>query len=155
MKRNKNLELQIELVPLSSWWGSFRNKIPRKKWDEIRKKIYSKYGYKCGICGAKGRLNCHEIWEFDDEKHVQKLIDFIPLCNRCHFVKHIGMAEILASEGRLSYERIVEHFMKINRCGRETFERHKREAFTKWSERSKYEWKIDLGKHANMIPQKA
>ena len=26
------------------------------------------------ICGAKGRLSAHEIWEYDEAYHIQKLI---------------------------------------------------------------------------------
>jgi predicted restriction endonuclease len=43
----------------------------RKEWDKLRKEVYAEYGHRCGICGAQGRLNCHERWSYDDETHVQ------------------------------------------------------------------------------------
>jgi len=147
----KELKLTIELVPSTSWYNNLRSVLPKSVWDKIRKKTYAKYGYRCGICGAKGRLNCHEIWEYDDQNHVQKLVGFIALCDLCHHVKHIGLASILASEGKLDYERVVEHFMKVNGCDRKTFERHRREAFDQWRERSRYDWNVDLGEYESLV----
>lgn len=31
------------------------------------------------------RLECHEVWEYDDDAYVQRLS---ALCSRCHLVKH-------------------------------------------------------------------
>jgi len=120
-------------------------------WDKLRKQIYAKYDNKCGICGAEERLNCHEIWEYDDQNHVQRLVGFIALCHLCHFVKHIGLAGVLASKGELDYKKVVEHFMKVNQCGISEFEKHKQNAFTQWAERSKHKWKIDLGEYQSLV----
>ncbi len=54
------------------------------------------------------------------------------LCEKCHLVKHFGMAGILASEGKINLEDLIKHFMKVNSCDRRTFEEHK------------YEWLIDI-----------
>ena len=83
---------------------------------------------------AEGRMNCHEIWEYDDKNHIQKLLGFIALCSMCHHVKHIGFAGILAREGKLNYEKVVEHFMTVNNCDRRTFEEHRKRAFLIWEE---------------------
>ena len=112
---------------------------------------YANYGYKCGICGAEGRLNCHEIWEYDDKKHIQKLSGFVALCDMCHHVKHIGLAGILASKGKLDYEKVVEHFMKVNNCDRDAFEKHREKAFEHWRKRSSHEWQVDLGEYEDII----
>jgi predicted restriction endonuclease len=74
------LKLTIELVPKTSWYSNLRNVIRPAKWDKLRKSVYAEYEHKCGICGATGgRLNCHEIWEYIDTNHEQKLIGFIAL----------------------------------------------------------------------------
>jgi len=145
------LKLKIELVPFTSWYNNLRKKTTKENWDKIRKKAYADNRYRCGICGGKGRLNCHEIWEYDDKTHTQKLDGFIALCNMCHHVKHIGLAGILASQGKLNYEKVIEHFMKVNKCDRRTFEVHKKKAFEKYHERSQFQWKIDLGEYRNVI----
>ena len=140
----QELKLKIELVPSTSWYDNLRKYISKQDWDKIRKKAYANYGYRCGICGAEGRLNCHEIWECDDKKHIQRLAGFIALCDMYHHVKHIGLAGILANEGKLDYEKVVEHSVNVNNCGRDTFEKHREKAFDDWRERSRHEWQVDL-----------
>lgn len=147
----KDLKLTIELVPQTSWYSNLRKVLPQSEWDKIRKKAYADCGYKCGICGATGKLNCHEIWEYDEQHRSQKLVGFIALCDLCHHVKHIGLAGILAQQGKLDYELVVKHFMAVNGCDRETFEEHKHEAFHQWQERSQHEWDIDLGQYGKLV----
>lgn len=147
----KELRLKIKLVPSTSWYDNLRKYTTKEDWDKIRKAAYVNYGHRCGICGVEGRLNCHEIWEYDDKKHTQKLRGFIALCDMCHHVKHIGLAGILASEGKLSYEKVVEHFMRVNNCDRGTFEEQKKRAFEEWRERSQHQWHIDLGEYKDVI----
>lgn len=147
----KTVKLQIELVPKTSWGNNLRSAIPPKKWDEIRKSCCAKFNHQCAICGLQGRLGCHEIWEYDDENHVQRLLGFIALCDMCHHVKHIGRAGILASEGKLDFNKLIEHYMAVNQCGRDDFKRHQTEAFAEWRERSKHEWKVDLGVYQNFV----
>jgi hypothetical protein len=144
-------KLEIELVPKTTWGNNLRKKVPKKKWDELRRQIYAKYGHRCGICGSEGRMNCHELWSYDDKKHIQRLVGFIALCDLCHHVKHLGFASILASEGKLDYNAIIKHFMKVNNCNKATFEKCKDEAFTKWRERSKHKWKVDLGEYRQIF----
>ncbi|MFQ5796840.1 MAG: HNH endonuclease [Candidatus Bipolaricaulia bacterium] len=149
--KSDGLKLTIELVPSTSWYNNLRKYTSKKDWDKIRKRIYAEYGHRCGICGAEGRLNCHEIWEYDNKKHMQKLIGFIALCDMCHHVKHIGLAGILASEGKLDYGKVVEHFMRVNKCNEKTFEEHREKAFDEWHKRSQHEWHVDLGEYKDVI----
>jgi hypothetical protein len=78
-------------------------------------------------------------------------VGFIALCDLCHHVKHIGLAGILAKQGKLDYELVVKHFMMVNSCDRKTFEEHKNEAFRQWGERSQHEWHVDLGKYEDLV----
>jgi hypothetical protein len=131
-----------------------RKVLSPSQWDKIRKKTYAEYGHRCGICGAEGMLNCHEIWEYDDRRHTQKLVGFVALCSLCHHVKHIGLASILAGQGKLDYEEVVEHFMKVNECDRTAFGKHRKEALNQWAERSKHEWHVELGEYEEMVGNK-
>ncbi len=142
---NKELNLSIELVPQTIWYSSLRNKIQKEEWDKIRKKSYADSGHKCTICKSEGRLNCHEIWEYDDKKHIQKLKGFIALCDNCHMIKHFGFASIQANKGLLDMEKLIEHFMKVNNIDRKTFDKHHEESFQVWKERSRHKWEQDLG----------
>jgi len=145
------LKLSIELIPSTSWHKSLRKLLPQSVWKKIQKEAFEKHGKKCAICKSKRNLSCHEVWKFDDKKHVQKLIGFLPLCKKCHFVKHLGFASILAQRGELDFNKIVKHFMRVNNCDRETFEKHKKEAISIWRERSQYKWTIDFGKYKKFL----
>lgn len=147
MSTEKILKLTIELVPATSWYNNMRSVMSKQEWDTLRRKVYADYNYQCGICGMTNViLHCHEIWEYDDQNHIQKLNGFIALCKLCHWVKHIGLAGIRVSEGELDFEEIIHHFMKVNGCDRQTFESHRNHAFQVWEERSKYQWLIKLDK---------
>jgi hypothetical protein len=151
MKNHQQLKLLIELVPSTSWYDNLRKVLPQEEWDKIRKKSYKDAGYKCTICSVQGKLNCHEVWNYNDETHVQKLEGFIAICDLCHHVKHIGLAGILSSKGELDYEKVIEHFMKVNECDRRNFDEHKKRAFEKWHERSKHKWHMDLGEYKDIV----
>jgi hypothetical protein len=148
------MKLSAELVPSTVWHSSLYRLLPREVWNGIRKNIISKNGRKCQVCGeTSGTMNLHEIWEYDDTKHIQKLAGFILLCRMCHHVKHIGLAGILANQGKLDYGEVVAHFCKVNDCTEEEFEQHKSKAFEIWAKRSEHEWKQDFGKYKGLIKQ--
>ena len=96
-------------------------------------------------------MNLHERWNYDDVNHVQKLEGFILLCKMCHHVKHIGLAEILADEGKLDYDEVIKHFCKVNNCSIKEFEKHVDDAFAIWRERSLQQWKQDFGEYGKYI----
>ena len=147
----KNFKLKIDLVPSTAWYSNLRSKISRSEWDKIRKQSYIDANHKCAICSADGKLNCHEIWEYDDEKHIQLLKGFIALCDNCHMIKHIGFAGIQASKGLLDMDKLVEHFMKVNGCDRRSFEEHHKKCFEVWRERSKNKWKTNFSKWTSLV----
>lgn len=146
------LKLTIELVPSTSWYINLRTRVPRRVWDRIRRQAYAASGFRCSVCGARGvRLHCHEVWDYDDDQRVQRLAGFVVLCAMCHWVKHIGLAGIMADEGRLDYEAVVRHFMKVNGCDRSAFEEHAMRAFAQWNERSRAPWTVDFGPYRDLI----
>lgn len=151
----KKLKLDIELVPSTVWYSSLYRVLPNEVWNQIRNEIIKTRGRKCEICGEiEGAMNLHEIWKYDDSNHVQTLLGFQLLCRLCHHVKHIGLAGILASEGKLDYNEVVKHFCKVNNCDTNSFETHVDEAFKVWRERSKSQWKQDFGKYASFTRTK-
>lgn len=142
----------MELVPSTVWESSLYRLMPREIWNRIRDNFIKENGRKCQICGeTTGTMNLHEIWNYDDSKHIQKLEGFILLCKMCHHVKHIGLAGILAEEGKLDYNEVIRHFCKVNNCSEEEFEKHREEAFEIWEKRSKFEWKQDFGGYNEFI----
>lgn len=150
----EKFKLEIELVPSTVWFSSLYRLMPRDKWYALKRKVYAEEGHKCYICGStKKPFELHEFWEYDDEKHIQKLVGVHHLCRLCHKVKHIGFwchtpdgNAKLKQEG-LTCEDIIKHFCKVNNCSRKDFFRHEKKAFEIWRERSKYEWKQDFGEY--------
>jgi hypothetical protein len=148
----QKLKLNIELVPSSAWQNNLRGLLKKEMWEDLRKNVYKKFNYRCVICNIPTqRLHAHEVWEYDDKNHIQKLKDIIALCSRCHAVKHIGFAGIQASKGELNYEGLVKHFMKVNGCDRVVFDKHLKMAYIKFEERSKYEWSLDFSEFIRKI----
>lgn len=138
----EQIKLTIELVPSTSWFSNLRSLLSAEEWDKIRKGCYKHAEYKCEICGGIGPkhpVECHETWEYDEEKAVQKLIGLIALCPNCHEVKHIGLAGI---RGRKA--QATSHFCKVNECTEVEAQKYITEAFELWGKRSELEWQLDI-----------
>lgn len=137
-----HVELLIELVPQTSWGANVRSKCPKALWDRLRRMSYKRAGYRCEVCGAEGKLECHEIWAYDDAHAVQKLEGLISLCSRCHEVKHAGRVATL--EKAPGIQRVLLHLCSVNGWKLGQAEAHLKEAFRVWHARSTHNWTLDL-----------
>jgi hypothetical protein len=136
------MKLTIELVPSTCWFSNVRTVLSKKQWDVLRSKVYSEAYDICEICGGIGPkhpVECHEIWEYDDKKLIQKLTGMIALCPDCHMVKHIGLAQVM-KKGDLA----IKHLMKVNKLKKADAEKYVADSFKKWAERSQKKWKLDI-----------
>lgn len=88
-------------------------------WQAVAKISYRNSGFKCDICHIKGKLECHEIWQFDDRNLTQKLIGLTSLCSDCHRVKHIGLARKMGY-----YKTTIKHMAKVNKISITQAERY-------------------------------
>lgn len=137
--------LKIELVPTTAWGCNLRSILSKKEWDFIRKESYKKTNYRCEICDGVGiygkghPVECHEVWEYDDVNHVQKLVGVQSLCVACHRVKHAGL---WCMKGQKHF--IINHLMKINRINYVEANKQLSEAFKIHENRSNYNWELDL-----------
>ena len=145
------MKLEIEMIPQTSFGCNLRERMTANQWNKIRNAIYERQDNKCAICGAiKGvdckRLNAHELWEYDDKNHIQKLADIVALCDKCHNCIHIGRTEQVAKQlnDPSIMEDIINHYTKINNCSRTQFEKDKTLAYVDWLGRSTHEWKLDI-----------
>jgi hypothetical protein len=133
-------KLEVRMIPKPLWGRNVRSEIRKSKWDRIRKKVYKKARYKCEVCGTKGRLHGHEVWQYNERRRIQKLVDIIALCWRCHEAVHYGYAQSRGNGGRA-----FGHLQDINRWGRRKTRRHIDNAFADYRRRSKLkDWKLDL-----------
>jgi 5-methylcytosine-specific restriction endonuclease McrA len=141
------MKLTIELIPSSSWFTNVRSAVSKSEWDNIRKQVYKKADYKCEICDKKGKshpVECHEIFEFDDQKLLQTLTNMVALCPDCHMVKHIGLAEV---QGK--FDKAIKHFIKINKVSKAEANSYIQDCFAIWAQRSKKKWKVDVSLLSN------
>lgn len=136
------MRLTIELVPNTCWYTNVRSEVPGWKWEALKRRTFRAAEYQCEICGGTGHkwpVECHEIWEYDDESHTQTLGGLIALCPACHQVKHIGKAGI---DGK--YDEAVAHLMSVNDIDEFTARMYTDDAFMQWSLRSKHDWELDI-----------
>jgi len=136
------MKLTAELVPKTAWYSNVRSNVPKAEWDRLRHIVYEQAGHVCEICGGVGKkhpVECHEVWEYDDETHIQKLVKMIALCPACHSVKHLGRAQAVGI-----YREAMAQLMKVNDWDYTTAQSYARKVFAQWSSRSKHEWKLDL-----------
>lgn len=137
-----SVKLTIELVPRGAWFNNLRAILPSWQWDRLREHTYRRVGYQCEICGGTGQshpIECHEKWEYNDEKHVATLVGLYGLCPACHECKHMGLAQM---RGRLSIAK--EHLVKVNGISHRQATLMIKDAFRVWEERSRYEWEVDI-----------
>ena len=140
------MKLTIELVPKTAWYSNVRSNVTKHEWDLIRNKCYVKASHKCELCkdvgtnqGVKHKVECHEIFEYDDINHIQKLTQLIALCPYCHKVKHPGLAEM---NGEIDI--VIAQLIKVNNMSDIEAKQYIKDSFKMWKERSKYNWKLDI-----------
>lgn len=147
-----NLKLAIELIPENLWYCNLRSHISRYQWEKIRRQVLGVYDNTCFICGARpNKLDIHEVWDYNEKNKILTLQGFMPLCKSCHRVKHIGLTQILASQGLLNMDLIIAHFLNVNKCDINTFDEHYKYAFDQFENRSKDKWKLNLRGYAKYV----
>lgn len=135
--------LTVELIPSTSWFTNARSYLPKEEWDLVRHAVYRRARYRCEVCSGRGDehpVECHEVWTYDDERHVQRLERLVALCPACHQVKHLGLASV---NGR--YDEALDYLATVNTWTLEEAERYARSAFAQWEGRSRHEWTVDVG----------
>ena len=145
-------KLTVELVPKTAWFKNVRSEVSKERWDNIRKLVYMKALYSCEICGGQGPkwpVECHEVWEYDDTKHIQRLVRMTGICPDCHQVKHIGLAERM---GHL--KDALAHLAKVNKWDEKQARQYVKEQFEVWQQRSRYKWTLDLSALDRYAPEK-
>ena len=136
------MKLTIDLVPKTTFYSNVRSILPKSTWNKIRIKTIADANNVCEVCGGvtgyRG-LDCHEIWEFDTTTYTKRLTKIIALCNKCHEVKHIGLAEL-----RGNFDRAKKWFMEINDISDKEADYLIDDAFQLWDERNQHQWQTDI-----------
>lgn len=170
-------QLTLELIPTTARQHNIRNLIPRQGWNKIRNGIAKQAKRRCQICGTKTRsLHTHEIWQYDDSKHIQRLEGLIALCHACHYVKHLDISFLenrgpiesyyldiekgLSKEPPIAFKKnllIVEHLAKVNGWPLNQALKYIEEQLEIWKNRSTHIWRLLIDKkyvNAQQIEEK-
>jgi len=121
-------------------------------WKAIKDELLRREGNKCWICDRNDNLlHIQEFWDYDDEKQTMKLVEIHHVCDLCHKIKRTDFwfftdygKEQLKKLG-YSYEDIIKHYCKVNKCRIKDFGKNWREAIEVWKERNKQQWQQDYG----------
>lgn len=112
-KSSTPLKLPVEWVPRTSSGERLSKLLPPSEWKKTREKVYAEHGHRCAVCSIKRgdrRLDCHEVWEYDDATLVQRLKGLVALCNLCHRVKHgLWLSRWKGEPEGVSLARTLEH----------------------------------------------
>lgn len=131
-------QLFVDLVPQTAWFTNVRSQVSRSDWDLLRKHVYARAGHRCEVCGATGRLEAHERWNYS--QGTQTLKRLIALCPACHEATHFGLSKVHGHDAES-----LAHLMRVNRWTRAQALVHVDQAFETWERRSRQRWDIDLG----------
>ena len=141
-------KLTIELVPRTSWFSNVRSNVAASEWTKLKKITAKNAQYCCEVCNGKGDrwpVECHEIWDYNDDQLKQTLKGLIALCPSCHSAKHMGFTELC---GRKT--EITCHLAIINGWSYQHACQYIDAQFETWRQRSTYHWSLDLNWLSNL-----
>lgn len=82
-----------------------RVKLYSENWDAIRKRCYARDGYRCVLCGKKGKLHAHHIVPVKISKD-NSLSNLVSVCDKCHRkLETIGFTILERGGGRAEIRR--------------------------------------------------
>ena len=131
--------LMPDMLPVTTWEQNIRFKLGTDAWDRMRRHAYRAAGFRCEICGAKGRLEAHEWFELENETTTQRLKRIIALCPLCHAAHHVGLAQ---RRGVLPDVR--RHLRDVNGWSESELNHAMSEAYEVWQQRCEWPWHVDL-----------
>ena len=116
-----DIALTVEVIPTSLHGKNPRQVFGQRWWDQQRRAVYRKAGYRCEICGGVGSrhpVEAHERFVYDETvtPPCQRVIGLIALCPQCHAVKHLyrtGEVSIEKNDPHI-YQRALDHLARIN-----------------------------------------
>lgn len=147
------MKLGLHIIPSSSFGANLRNQMSAREWSKLSRKVRGENNFTCQQCGSqedrsrRWYTHLHEIWEFDDKKHIQKLVGFECLCPDCHHIRHWMFSEYK----QLDLDYLIDHACRVNKCMSWEFEQHILEEKKLWEERSLVEWTLDLGEWSDLV----
>jgi len=150
--RSMPAALFIGLVPRSCWFDNVRSHVSADQWTLLKKRTFRDAGWRCEICrgvGPEWPVECHEVWNYDDATHTQRLERLVALCPDCHRVKHMGLANV-----RQQSVEATAHLALVNGWSYAKARQHVDEAFELWARRSRESWALDISYIEAFVPKR-
>lgn len=123
----KELKFQLDYLPIGAHYNNLRYLLKKDVWNHIKNEIRKEKNFQCEFCNKKFSgtyvkyLECHEYWEFDLKNKKQILSKLMCLCSWCHKTQHINFSFLINVE-----DKIINHFMKVNKLTISDFNELKR-----------------------------
>jgi hypothetical protein len=84
-----------------------KKKYYTENWDGIRRKVYQRDGYRCVLCGKKGKIHAHHIIPVKVSKD-NSLSNLVSVCDKCHRKLEAVGLKILQEGGSRAMVRRAE-----------------------------------------------
>ena len=142
------------LVPRPLWGRSVYNRLPRKQWESLRRTVLEVAANTCTHCAEQydSHMVCHEVWTYDDVKHVATLTAFEIVCRDCDSVLHLGKSLLIGAkkhdEGSAERgDQAVKQLMKVSGITKRQANTLIDDAFGRWMDRSKHKtWAVKIAR---------
>lgn len=136
------IRLQVELVPGTCWGSDLSTLMSERSWQALRMRAAEDAVYVCRCCGSDGGehpLATNERWAYDDELHVQRLVEMLTLCWKCRAVFRYQES----AEHR--WERACEAWLReVNGWDHATADHYVEQMCNICCSREHFEWALDL-----------
>jgi hypothetical protein len=132
--------LTIEMIPRPLHGKSLSCLLKRSLWDVIGRSVCARAEGRCEVCGEEStRLDCHEVWSYDDERRVARLVGLKAICSACHLSTHMGRATSIGRQ-----DKAIAHLMDVNGWTWQQARPYVGRAMHEWAMRSKNAWVLDV-----------
>jgi len=132
--------LPIEMIPQPLHGKSLSRLLKRKLWDVLGRSVRARAEGRCEICGQEStRLDCHEIWSYDDERRGARLVGLKAVCSPCHLSTHMGRATSIGRQ-----HQAIDHLMEVNDWTWDEARPYLAHAMQEYVMRSKNAWVLDV-----------
>jgi len=171
LNKYAEMPLRMEIVPEPAWYFNLRKMFTATMWGLVRNRVYGEFWYTCPFCHKEfwdlekqewqikspvgGGLHAHEIWTYDDDKHIQTCEGIVALCPACHGIKHMVLTQKRAQEKELKMADVISHFCTVNNCMPSDFDEILKFEMNVFYFRNNFEWTCEIGDYMEYVGPKA
>ena len=65
----------------------FHDKLSRRRWAQVRRRVFDRNGYRCKVCGKAGKLECDHVIPLEDGGDMWDPDNLQAICRGCHIDK--------------------------------------------------------------------